>query len=130
MPDQGKRILVVEDDTAYRKALVKKFLSEGFNVQEAEDGEKGLASALQEHPDLILMDVIMPKVDGLTMTRRLREDEWGKNARILYLTSLESDEKIMNQLLENRPAYYLIKTAWTLDDIVDRVRSLLDTNIE
>ena len=76
-----KKILIVEDDRALLQALVEKFTSEGFAVLSARNGGAGLANALANHPNIILLDIIMPDVDGLTMLERLRAaNAWGRPA--------------------------------------------------
>lgn len=70
-------ILIVEDDVPELNALRDKFTHEGFSILEAKNGEEGLATALREHPDLILLDIIMPVMDGMTMLVNLRKDPWG-----------------------------------------------------
>lgn len=91
----NKKILVieaVEDNAPLRKALHDKFSLEGFSVIDAKDGEEGLTVAMSEHPDLILLDILMPKMDGLTMMKKLRQgDEWGKHVPIIVLTNHSAD---------------------------------------
>jgi DNA-binding response OmpR family regulator len=126
----NKKILVieeVEDDTSLRNVLHDKFALEGFSVLEARNGEEGLAIALSEHPDLILLDIVMPKMDGLTMMKKLREaNEWGKNVPIILLTNLSADDEKINQaIMENEPAYYLVKSNWKIDDLVEKIKERL-----
>jgi two-component system response regulator MprA len=123
----GQKLLVVEDDVSLQGVLRDKFTLEGFSVIEAKDGEEGLAVALREHPDIILLDIIMPKMDGLTMMKKLRQmDEWGKRVPIILLTNLSADdEKINWAIAENEPAYYLVKSNWSISDLVDKVNERL-----
>ena len=106
-----------------------KFSREGFSILEAKNGEEGLALALKNQPDIILLDIVMPKMDGMTMLKRLREDgEWGKTVPVILLTNLTSaDEGRIRDVTELEPAYYLVKTHWTLEDIVAKVRDRLET---
>ena len=67
-------ILIVEDEVSQRKVLSAYLIKKGFAILEASDGEEGLRVALAEHPDVILLDVRMPKMDGMTMMHKLRED--------------------------------------------------------
>lgn len=122
-----KRILIVEDDTLLRKALQEKFIREDFDVLEAEDGKKGLEVALREHPDLILLDIVMPVMDGWTMFERLRkENMWGKEVPVIMLTNLNSDDdKQIQHVAELEPAFFLVKANWKLDDVVVKVRERL-----
>ncbi len=85
MDTQTKKILVVEDDVPELNALRDKFTREGFSILTAKNGEEGLAIALREHPDLILLDIIMPVMDGITMLVKLREDSWGGGGNSDYL---------------------------------------------
>lgn len=121
-------LLVVEDDRPVLRALVDKFTREGFIVHQASDGEEGLALALQVRPQLILLDVLMPKIDGLTMLKKLRaENVWGKTVPVILLTNLSPDnEQIMQTVTETEPAYYLVKTNWQIDDVVKKVREILN----
>lgn len=122
---QAKTILIIEDDQALLKALVEKFTHEGFSVLEAHNGEEGLGKSLQEQPDIILLDIVMPKMDGITMLEKLREDSWGKNAKVILLTNLSSSEKISEAI--NLGSYkYLVKTDWKIKDVVEKVREELN----
>lgn len=120
----AKRILIVEDETSLRKALSRKFTTAGFEVREARDGEEGLGMALREHPDIILLDVIMPVMDGMTMLKQLRKDAWGNTAHVVILTNL-SDETTTRDAIEAGAHDFLVKAAWTLDDVLARVQSVL-----
>lgn len=120
----NKTILIIEDEISLLKALEDKFTFEGFDVLTARDGEEGLEAALKSHPDMILLDIIMPKMDGLTMVRKLREDEWGKTAKIILLTNLSSTDAI-TEALQHNVFDYLVKTNWKLESIVIKVKTLL-----
>lgn len=122
-----KKILIIEDEVSQRKALVDKFIREGFSVLEARDGEEGLRVALKEQPNIILLDIIMPKMDGMTVMKKLRqENEWGKKVPIILLTNLSSDDdKTMNRIKEDSPAYYLVKANLKIGDLVEKVKEQL-----
>src|SRR3989344_7077543 len=127
---KSKKILVIEeieDDASLRNVLHDKFSLEGFSVLEAKDGEEGLTIALREHPDLILLDIVMPKMDGLTMMKKLREaNEWGKHVPIILLTNLNADNDRINQAItDNQPAYYLVKSNWSMEELVEKIRERL-----
>jgi DNA-binding response OmpR family regulator len=129
--EQIKTILVVEDDPPMLKILVDKLTEEGFRIIEAHDGEEGLMMADRDHPDLILLDIVMPKMDGMTMLKKLRqENEWGGSVPVILLTNLSPDEEKINKgITEDEPAYYLIKTNWSLNDVVQKVRERLNRKI-
>lgn len=121
---KNKKILIVEDEPSLRKLLMDIFVKEGFEVSEAADGSVGLEVALKEKPDLILLDIIMPRMDGITMCERLREDEWGKEVPIILLTNLAEEEKIAEA--HRQGVYdYLVKSDWKLTDVVEKVKDRL-----
>ena len=127
---KNKKILVieeVEDDASLRNAIHSKLSLEGFNVIEAKNGEEGLAIALANHPDLILLDIAMPKIDGITMMKRLREEnEWGKKVPIILLTNFgKDDDKIIQAVSENEPAYYLVKSDYSMKELIEKIRQRL-----
>src|SRR3989338_1438015 len=119
-------IEVVEDDKPLLTVLSKRFIEEGYRVISALTGEDGLALALKNKPDLILLDIVMPKMDGIAMLKKLRNDQWGKKANVILLTNLSADEKITRAVTELEPNYYLIKSDWKMDDIVERVKSSME----
>ena len=122
-----QKVLVVEDDLPVLNALVDKLTREGFDVTQAEDGKKGLAMALRSRPDIILLDILMPVMDGTTMMGKLREkNEWGKDVPIVLLTNLSSAEmETMKAIIEADPAYYLVKSNWSMADVIKKVREVL-----
>lgn len=130
MIKEQRTILVVEDDPSTLKLLVDKLTLEGLKVFQASDGEEGLSSAIDNRPDIILLDIIMPKMDGITMMEKLRlESEWGKNVPIILLTNLSpDDEKINKSVSEYMPAYYLLKPNWDVNDVVTKVKERLGIN--
>ena len=123
--ENKKKILIVEDEISLLNALRDKLTHENFAVLEAKNGEEGLAVALREHPDLILLDIVMPKMDGMTMLRKLREDLWGKSAKVIILTNLSDKEK-MAEALEQKLHKYLVKSDWKIEDVVAKVREQLE----
>ena len=120
----SKKILIIEDERSLREALRDKLTREGFSTLEAKNGEEGLDVALREHPELILLDIVMPVMDGMTMLKKLREDAWGKNVKIIILTNLSDIEKIADSV-KNEVYDYLVKTDWKLEDVVTKVRERL-----
>jgi DNA-binding response OmpR family regulator len=124
MENNNKKILIVEDENTLRQAMADKFMREGFKVLEASDGETGLDKAIKEHPDIILLDIIMPKVDGLSMLKQLRADSWGTNVPVLVLTNL-NDAEYVAKAMESGVYDFLVKSDWKLDDLVQRVKNKL-----
>lgn len=118
------KILIVEDEPAILKALTRKFEKEKFVVLQARDGLQGLEMALKEHPDIILLDIIMPQMDGMSMLFKLRENAWGKEAKIILLTNL-SDATKVSEAARQGVFDYLVKTDWHIDEVVKKVRDKL-----
>ena len=128
--EDKKKILVieeVEDDASLRDALRDKLIHEGFSVLAEKNGEEGLATALREHPNLILLDILMPGMDGITMMKKLRQaDEWGKNVPVILLTNLSPDDEKINKVITDlTPTYYLVKSDWSINNLVEKIRESL-----
>jgi diguanylate cyclase len=126
-PKAKQKILIIEDEAAMRKILVDTFTSENFAVFQAPDGETGLATALQEKPDIILLDIVLPRMDGLAVLNKLRsESPYGKNVPVILLTNLSPDSEAINQAItKDTPSYYLVKANWNIEDVVEKVRERL-----
>jgi DNA-binding response OmpR family regulator len=118
-------ILIVDDEVSLRKALGDKLIREGFVVLEAKNGEEGLDVALSNHPDLILLDIVMPVVDGITMLKNLRENEWGRDVRVIMLTNLNGNGKVADAIVWGTQDY-LVKSDWKIDDVVAKIRERLE----
>jgi DNA-binding response OmpR family regulator len=119
-----KKVLIVEDDKALRNVLKDKLNNENFSVLVANDGKEGLSVAEKKKPDLILLDIIMPKMNGLEMLKKLREDRWGKTVPILLLTN-DSNPEHMRETLKVDASDYLIKSDWNLEDIIKKIKETL-----
>ncbi|AKM78425.1 MAG: two-component system, sporulation family, response regulator, stage 0 sporulation protein A [Candidatus Wolfebacteria bacterium GW2011_GWE1_48_7] len=123
---QRKKILFVEDEESMLNALVDSFKREGvIEVLTARNGEDGLALALKEHPDLLLVDILMPKMDGLTMLKRVREDEWGKMVKVIVLTNFDTDDEMLKKVSLAEPAFYLLKSNWSMEDVILKSKEVL-----
>src|SRR5437870_5664771 len=90
----SKKILIIEDEVLLRRPMAIKLQEAGFEILEASNGVVGLESAIKEHPDLILLDISMPEMDGIELLKKLRNDPWGKNAKVTVLTHLNNMDKI------------------------------------
>lgn len=122
----NKTILIVEDETPMRKVLAEELERNNFNVLQAENGEEGLEIALDKKPDITLLDIVMPKMDGLEMLKNLREDEeWGKDAKVLLLTNYSDVEKI-SESVQIGISGYLVKSDWKLEDVVRKIKDKLE----
>ena len=118
------KIAVIEDDTPIREMYEMKLKASGFEVESSEDGEKGIALAKQFKPDLILLDLRMPIMDGTEMLRRLRAEDWGKNMLVIVLTNVSADEAPM-ELRLLRVEKYIVKAHYTPKQVLDIVNEIL-----
>lgn len=118
---ESARILVVEDEAALRMALVDALAAEGFEVLEAADGESGLALALSEGPELILLDLMLPRLDGLSVLRKLREDRLAAPVLILSARGEEWDRV---QGFEVGADDYIVKP-FSMRELLLRIRAHL-----
>jgi len=123
----NKTILIVEDDVALVEALSISLKEENFEVYEAHNGEEGLIFAEKILPDLILCDINMPKMDGLTMLSKIRKTKWGANLLFIMLTNYSDQEKI-SRALSNSVFSYLVKSDWDLSQIVTEIKKKLKTD--
>ena len=117
-------ILIIEDESIIRQALVQKLKNEGYQTLEAGNGEEGLKLALETKPNLILLDIILPLMDGLAVLDALRKDAWGKDAKVIILSNL-SDEAKVTIAKDKGVSDYLIKTNWDINDVVKKIEQKL-----
>lgn len=121
-----KTVLIVEDERPIREALQTKLSGMGYAVLSAENGQLGLASALEWQPDLILLDQLMPVMDGVTMLEHLRADERGKTLRVLLLTNMSPGSEAIHELDKKfHLARYMVKSEVSLEQLGKTVEELL-----
>lgn len=118
--NEKKKILIVEDEESTRRALSEKITEAGFDVLIAEDGEIGLKLAKENIPDLILSDVIMPKMHGIDMLNILQSEKWGKNIPVIVLTNYAEDPKVM-EAEKDKKCKVLNKTKLKLSEVLAKV---------
>jgi DNA-binding response OmpR family regulator len=118
------KILLVEDDVNLREIYSARFAAESYQVITASDGEEALATAVRERPDLIVLDVMMPKISGFDVLDILRSTPETKDTKVIMMTALsqDSDRQRGESLGANK---YLIKSQVTLEDVVNAVKEQL-----
>ncbi len=118
------KILLVEDDTNLREIYSARFAAENYQVITASDGEEALATAVRERPDLIVLDVMMPKISGFDVLDILRSTPETKETKVIMMTALsqDTDRQRGESLGANQ---YLIKSQVTLEDVVNAVKQQL-----
>lgn len=119
-----KKILIIEDEIPFLSVFVERCIHDGFGVSQAVDGESGLKKAVEEKPDLILLDLILPKMDGLEMLKRLRQDAWGKKAEVMILTNL-SENKRVAEAMGLGAFEYMLKSDWDIEEVMGKIKKKL-----
>lgn len=119
-----KTILIAEDEPSLMHILSDKLTQSGFKVIEAADGEKCLELLNESNPDLILLDMIMPKMDGRVVLEKIKNDENKKNIPVIMLTNLSGFEDIQESINKGADDY-LIKADWSLKEIVKKIEEKL-----
>lgn len=118
MANIDKKILIVEDDEDFLFILEKVFTEAGFKIVTARDGELALEAILSEEPDLIMSDVLMPRMDGPALAKKLREQ--GNKTPIVFLTNIEEQKKD-----DNKEFDYLNKSKLQISEIVEKIKKKL-----
>ena len=119
-----KRILIVEDEEALSKAMSLKLTKEGFEVSVAYNGEDGLKLIESEKIDLILLDILLPKMNGIEFLKKLRENDTYKDIQTIILSAASDMEKIADAM-EGGVYIYLVKDKTKMDDLVNMVKEKL-----
>jgi len=125
--EQQNKILIVEDEPSLRTVLADSFRNAGFTVYIAKDGEEGLFIAEEEMPDLILLDMIMPRMDGMAMAQRLRENKKLSHIPIIFLSNLGDGELSSGKWDESWE--HLVKSDWKMGELIGKVKEKLSTAV-
>ena len=120
-----QKILVIEDDTFLRELIVQKLLKEGYEIVEAVDGEDGIKKVTEENPDIILLDIILPGIDGFEVLKKIKADEKVKDIPVIILSNLGQQDDI-DKGIKLGAKDYLIKAEFTPGEIVEKVRGVLE----
>lgn len=123
MADKAK-VLVVEDEEILLTALKEELENGGYEVAGAVDGQDGLDKVKAFNPDLILLDLVMPKMDGMEMLRKLKENTETRNMPVMILTNLSDYERI-SEALSLGAMDYLVKANYKLEDLLEKVKTVL-----
>jgi len=118
------RLLIIEDEAVVARMYEKIFNYAGFTVEIAGDGEDGLAKVKTTNPDLILLDIMMPKMDGLKVLDLLKKDEFTKNVPVVILTNLGNDA-VVTEAFRLGATGYIFKSGMSNDRIVEEVKQYL-----
>jgi CheY-like chemotaxis protein len=124
--EKQKTILVVEDEKVLRDIIVEMLNRSNYLPLEAVNGEEAVKMALSSKPDLILLDLLMPVMDGMTALKLIRADTWGAHVPVIILTNLSAtDEQLVENMVSNKPSFYLIKSDWKIQNIIGKIDEIL-----
>jgi len=124
MVNIDKKILIVDDDKNFLWILKQSVAGEGFSVISAQDGEEGLEMAMKEKPDLILLDILMPKMEGTEVAKKLKEA--GADIPIIFLTNVKDSERVSETMeISGGMADYILKADIHVEDIINRIKQKL-----
>lgn len=118
------KVLLVEDDVALRDIYSARFMAEGYDVVTASDGEMALTQAVKEKPDLIILDVMMPKISGFDVLDILRATPETKETKVIMMTAL-SQEADVDKGKSLGADEYLVKSQVTLTDVIEKAKAVL-----
>jgi len=125
MADQYKSILLVDDDLTLREMYSERLKAEGFSVETAKDGEEALQKAADLHPNVILLDVMMPKINGLDVLKKLREQDDTKDTAVIVLTALIQDREKMESITRGADDY-IVKSETMPGEVIQKIHDVLE----
>lgn len=117
----AKKILIIEDDKFLRRLIGQKLINEGYDILEAVDGEEGLKKVKEARPDLVLLDLILPGIDGFEVLAKLKSDPVTSVIPVIILSNLDQKEKG----LKMGAIDYLIKAHFTPGEIIEKIKTIL-----
>lgn len=118
------KVLLIDDDPLLARMYQAKFVIDGYQTETASDGEEGVAKAQSGKPNLILLDIMMPKMNGLDVLKKLKEEESTKKIPVILLTNLSTDTHVQEGLDLGAVAY-LVKADYTPKEVVQKVKEIL-----
>lgn len=119
-----KKILFIEDESALQKTFGELLSQEGYEMLSALDGELGIKLAVEKKPDLILLDLILPKTNGFEVLKKLKADNETKDIPVVVLTNLESIEDI-DRAISLGATNYLVKTQYEIEEVLAKIKKVL-----
>ena len=125
MSDNKKKIILVEDDKFLSEMYVVKLTESGFEVDVAADGEEGLNKIKEQKPDLVLLDIVLPKMDGFEVLRNIKSEPSLKNISVIALTNLGQKEEVEKGLKLGADDY-IIKAHFTPTEVVAKAKKVLE----
>ncbi|MBX4188370.1 MAG: response regulator [Candidatus Doudnabacteria bacterium] len=125
MEPSNTRILIVEDEEILLTALSEELKQQGFQVSGAKDGVEGVEKAQSEKPDLVLLDLVMPRLDGIGALKQMKDNPEIKDIPVVILTNLSDYDKI-SDALSLGAMDYLVKANYRLEELVNKIKTVLE----
>lgn len=122
-----KKILIIEDDTFLREMIAGKLKKEGFSIIEAIDGEEGIRKTKEENPDLIILDLVLPTLDGFEVLSRIKQDKSSSGIPVVILSNLGQRNEIQHGL-DLGAVDYMVKANFTPSEIIKKIVNVLSNN--
>jgi len=122
--EPAKKILIAEDEEPIRAVMYDALVAEGFSVSVAGDGQEALVGVSEQKPDLILLDVLMPRMDGTAVLKELRSSEDTKHIPVILLTNLDELDTV-SRAVDADATDYIVKADWSIQDIVTKIKTKL-----
>jgi len=120
-----KKILIIEDESSLQDSLSESLTQDGYKTISALNGEVGLKMAIEENPDLILLDLVLPKMNGFDVLKNLKSNQKTKSIPVIVLTNLE-DINDIEKVLELGATTYLVKANYSLEEITEKIKLLFE----
>ncbi|OGI83974.1 hypothetical protein A2997_00780 [Candidatus Nomurabacteria bacterium RIFCSPLOWO2_01_FULL_36_10b] len=120
MTTSGKNILIIEDDEFLLSLAVTKLQKAGYDVESAKDGEDGIKKLAETKPDLLILDLMLPHIDGFEILKQIKSDTKFAGMRIVVFSNLGSDEDI-SKATKLGANDYMVKSSFTLDELVAKI---------
>lgn len=120
-----KNILIIEDDEFLRGLISKKLSTEGFNMISAVDGEEGIKKVKEQKPDLILLDLVLPNIDGFEVLAKVKADPNVSSVPVIILSNLSQNEDI-SKGIKLGAVDYIIKAQFTPEEIAEKIKNILN----
>ncbi len=125
MDEKKIKVLIVEDEEILLTALSEELKQEGFDVAGAKDGQEGVEKAASEKPDLILLDLVMPRLDGIGALKQLKENDDTRAIPVVILTNLSDYDKV-SDALSMGAMDYLVKANYRLEELVAKIKTVME----
>ncbi|TFG35294.1 MAG: response regulator [Parcubacteria group bacterium] len=120
-----KKILFIEDESALQKAMGKILEKAGYDIISALNGEEGLRLAQAKNPDLIVLDLVLPKLHGFEVLKELKEDKKTQNIPVIILTNLEATQDVEKAIKMGATAY-LVKSSYSLEEVTEKIKDFFN----